>query len=127
MSPMAAVLKILEQLGDVEWARSVGGDDEPIAPPVLAWRFMVPDRRTEELVVRAVEAYVGLVKWVVWKGNRNWVIEPEPFAIFAKDFRVDVDALRAFGDRFPSQTLEAVRDAASLAAFLEKELHTQRS
>jgi hypothetical protein len=124
---MAAVLRIFERLREVEWARSVGSGVEPIAPPLLSWRFKVPDTRIEELIVRAVGAYVGRVQWVVWKGNRNWVIEPEPLAGFAKDFRVDVEALRAFADRFPSQTLEAVRDAASLAAFLEKELTPPRN
>ncbi|HYQ01541.1 MAG TPA: hypothetical protein VER96_22865 [Polyangiaceae bacterium] len=118
---MKAVLDVLVALDELEWARCVGGD-EPLRPPYVAWRFKIPDKDVEMRIVDAVNTYNGPTEWTISKGRRNWVIGPLAFEKFAKDFRVDVEASRQFGRKFPSETRKALSDASVLAGHLRKVL-----
>ena len=118
-SPMKAVLDVLASLGEIEWARCVGRDSPPPSePPFIAWRFKRRDEKAEERIAKAVHAYSGTTRWTIKKGERNWVIEPVAFEEFGRDFRVDVEALRAFGSTFPTETRVALDDAVKLAEHL---------
>jgi hypothetical protein len=129
--PLKPVLDILAALGELEWARCVGGTYPPdrsggyggaSRPPLLAWRFKAPDRQLEQRIVAAVESYSGSVDWSVTTNGRNWSIVPVVFDRYAADFRVDVEAMQQFGQDFPTETKAANDDAARLAEHLEKEL-----
>jgi hypothetical protein len=120
-SPMTAVRDVVGLLGEIEWARCVGGV-EPLRPPFLAWRFKHPVERVEQMIVDAVVSYSGVIEWVMRKGARNWVIEPAGFAAYAAKFQRDVDAVQSFGAEFPSQTSAALEDAIRLADHLRRSL-----
>jgi hypothetical protein len=122
-TPAKAVLDVLALLGEVEWARCVGNEAPPRKePPFVAWRFKEPDDGTEARIVEAVKAYSGGMKWVIKKGERNWVIEPAVFESFARKFRVDIEALRSFGVEFPFETDKALTDIVRLAEHLRNRL-----
>ena len=121
MSSMKMVLDVLASLGDLEWARCVGGL-EPLRPPLVAWRFRNPDESTNERIVKATTSYTGLVEWVADKGARNWVIQPAMFQTYAMNFRTDGEALQRFAVEHPSETYAALDDIAALAAHLQKRL-----
>jgi hypothetical protein len=120
-SPIKHVLDVLALLGELEWARVVGGD-EPLRPPFVIWRFKQPDADTEVSLTRAVHAYSGAVEWAISKGERNWVIAPTGFSAYATNFRVDVEAIKRFGSEFPLQTRQALADAPRLAEYLRRTL-----
>lgn len=119
--PLKMVLDVLARHGDIEWARCVGRL-EPLRAPFVAWRYKTPDEGKEQRIVEAVRSYAGLVKWVADKGERNWVVQPEAFRTFARNFDTDGEAMQRFGEEFPSETKAALEDAAGLAAHLENEL-----
>lgn len=120
-SPTKILREVLEAHGDIEWARCVGGDD-PLRPPFIAWRYQRPDARLEKRIVDAVNGYRGRVVWAIRKGERNWVIEPAAFRSYAKDFRVDVEAMIGFGETFPMETRSALDEVSMLAEHLKREL-----
>lgn len=117
--PLKPVLDILAALGELEWARCVGGTDRP---PLLAWRFKAPDKQLEQRIVAAVQSYSGCVDWSVTTNGRNWSIVPVVFDRYAAAFRVDVEAMQQYGQDFPAETKAANDNAARLAEHLEKEL-----
>jgi hypothetical protein len=69
-----------------------------------------------------VISYADLVRCVADKGERNWVIQPEAFRTFARNYDTDGEAMQRFGEELPSETKAALEDAAGLAAHLENEL-----
>lgn len=123
---MKAVLDVLALLGEIEWARCVGGETPPPPePPFIAWRFKKASPETEARIVEAVSGYSGATEWTITKGERNWVIEPAAFERFARSFRVDVEALQRFGAEYPSETRTALSDAIRLAEHLGARLLPQ--
>ena len=127
-SPMKIVLDVLASLGELEWARCVGGT-EPLRPPFVAWRFRHPDDGTNEKIVNATRSYVGLVEWVADKEKRNlnwnWVIQPAMLRAHAKNFRTDGEALQHFAAEYRSETHAALDDIAAFAEHLRERLSIQ--
>jgi hypothetical protein len=122
-SPMKYVLDVLASVAEIEWARCVGGEEPwPPEPPFIAWRFKEANPETEAKIVDAVKSFSGSIEWEIRQGRRNWIIEPALFAEYASTFRVDVDALRSYGTKFPSETRHALADASRLADYLRSRL-----
>ena len=120
---MKEVLNILKIVGDLEWVRCLSDDPSPpLRPPLLVWRFKVRDEDRDARIAACVGAYRGDVEWTIWKGERNWVIEPKDFREWGRHFRVDVEALHAYGAKYPERTKEAHADAIRLAAFVRSAL-----
>lgn len=110
LTPLKPVIDVLAALGELEWARSVGGRGTRL--PLLAWQFKVPDERLEQRIVAAVQSYSGpVVEWSAVANGRGW-------AISVKNFRVD-------GGDFPAASRAAHDDAVRLAEHLERELAAQ--
>ena len=117
---MTDVLNLLLCLGKIEWSRCVGTYNPGMVPipPMVAWRFQTPKDEIESAIVAAVETYRGAVKWTIFKGDRNWVIEPAALAAFVRNFRVDANAFERFGLEFPSETAAATDDIPNLVNHL---------
>lgn len=118
-APMKEVLDALTLLAPIEWARCVGGSQPP-RPPLLAWRFVSLDSCLESRVREALECYKGAVTWVLQRGHRNLVLTISEFAAFAQSYRVDTEALQAFGHTHSLLTATAMDDASRLARHLRR-------
>jgi len=111
LTPLKPVIDLLAALGELEWARSVGGIGTRL--PLLAWRFKVPNEHLERRIIEAVQSYSGpVVDWSADANGRSWVIG-------VKNLRVD-DA------DFPAASRAVHDDAVRLAEHLERELATHK-
>ncbi|CCF66144.1 protein of unknown function [Nocardia cyriacigeorgica GUH-2] len=117
-----AILRILSQLGAVEWARiDVGYDDyKRRRPPLAVWRYESERDDTANRIHSAVSSYSGAIDWSVDKPGRNWMIVPTKVADPGSEFsEIPEGKLRAaIGSADPDFTEAAIQDFPNLFNFL---------
>ncbi len=121
-SPMKPLLDLFSTVAEIDWARCTGGENGSLRPPFIVWRFKHVDEKLDALIVASVRTYEGNVAWKIERNSRNWIIEPEHFASFANNFKLDVDAMIAFGKRYPDETRKMIADADALAEHMRRVL-----
>jgi len=124
------LINLIRSLGDLGYVRVVGWGETAFGqerPPLTVWRFKESQPGLEELLQEAVGSFKGRVAWVMFKGTRNWCIEPLHAKDFfrSRDFRGDVEAAIAFGKEFPDEVLAAYQDLPELAAHICRRLAQQ--
>jgi hypothetical protein len=124
--PLKAVLDVLARHGDIEWARCVGRL-EPLRAPFVAWRYKTPDEGMEQRIVEAVRSYAGLVRWVAVKGERNWVIQPDAFRTFSRNFDTEVRQCNALARSSPRKPRRRSRMPRTLRRISRKSWRALRS
>lgn len=122
-----ALLEVLSELADVEWARSGSAQDWPDQfrqPPLIVWRFKSPNGPLEASIKKAVEGFRGEVEWEAYFGRRNWVIAPKRVRQFLAEhsYRTDAEALNALAEDDPSFGESANRDVPRLAEHIRSQL-----
>ena len=111
---MSALFDAIARFGKPAWGRGGGCEERP---PFLAWRFEDEDPDVMRRVTAVVDEFSGRVPWILYKGGRNWVLQPKQVYEFSleRQFRVDVEAADAFAAEFPHVVKDAHADVAELA------------
>jgi hypothetical protein len=115
-----AIVDVFEAAGELEWARFGGAlsDGSQLeSPPLVVWRFKKPKEDVENKIVDAVNSFQGNVKWTIYFGGKNWVLEPERVKQFleAGNYRIDVDGFVDIGKLEPELVRAANHDLLALA------------
>ncbi|GBF82220.1 hypothetical protein [Aphanothece sacrum] len=119
------ILEILEILGELEWVRcsaTRGKADRLERSPFVVWRYKTRDINLESLLIKAVESFRGNVEWEIKFTGKNWLIAPKLLEKFQqeRDYKKDVDALKAISIEFPEFCQQANEDVPALAAKIKE-------